>query len=379
MISHRPEQALISGYYGFGNTGDEAILQATLFAFYEMAPSLRLTVLSSNPEKTRKQYNVEAISRMAVFKIFSAMRQARIFLSGGGGLLQDATGWKSVYYYMGLVKLAKMAGCKTMIFGQGIGPLNGAQTRAFTKGIGNQLDLITVRDQPSARLLKEIGIEKPRILVTADMVFCLEPASKKRLDVIMKNEGITSRNPFFIVSVRPWKGSENHPERIGEAVEVITRNTGWQAVFIPFQPDQDDEVTTRAWKASKNCGVVLQGRYLPNELLSIFYRAHFTIGMRLHSLIFSTIAGAPSVGIVYDPKVRNFMDSINAPYVQLSGIDKNKILEATQQMLDNYERLSQIIETRAFEFRRMALENVRLAVELAGMKPAVLSWKGGSD
>ena len=52
---------LISGYYGFNNTGDEAMIEtmATLLAKRDCS----LTVLSSNPDKTNELYNVRAYNR----------------------------------------------------------------------------------------------------------------------------------------------------------------------------------------------------------------------------------------------------------------------------------------------------------------------------
>ena len=61
------KNVLISGYYGFNNTGDEAMIE-TLAS--ELAKrNYRLVVLSSNPDKTRELYNVEAYDRFKFFSI----------------------------------------------------------------------------------------------------------------------------------------------------------------------------------------------------------------------------------------------------------------------------------------------------------------------
>ncbi|MCL5036033.1 MAG: polysaccharide pyruvyl transferase CsaB [Chloroflexi bacterium] len=370
MLGRRPEKILVSGYYGFGNTGDEAILQSVINGFKKISPGARPVILSSDPGKTRKLYNVEAVSRNAILSIINMMHQCSLFLSGGGGLLQDSTGWKSVYYYMGLMKLAMMSGCKTMMFGQGIGPLQGEQSRAFVRYVANRADYITLRDHPSAKLLRDLGVTKPPVSVTADMVFCLEPAGEQRIEWIMKNEGVTERNPFYIISLRSWGDSAGFPEQVGKAAASIAYHTGWQPVFIPFQHDTDMEVTRRAWDASGNTGIILSGNYLPDELLSLFCRAHFTIGMRLHSLIFSTVAGIPSVGIAYDPKVSNFMETIQGISLPLAKINEDAVLESVQVILDSYDGYSRTAALRASEFREKALDNIRIASKLAGLKPA---------
>src|SRR5680860_1430771 len=52
---------LISGYYGEGNAGDEAILAGILRALQSRDPEAEFTVLSFSPEDTERRHRVEAI------------------------------------------------------------------------------------------------------------------------------------------------------------------------------------------------------------------------------------------------------------------------------------------------------------------------------
>jgi polysaccharide pyruvyl transferase WcaK-like protein len=52
---------LIAGYYGFGNTGDEAILSAILSELRAQRPQLEFTVVSGNPEQTAARYKVASV------------------------------------------------------------------------------------------------------------------------------------------------------------------------------------------------------------------------------------------------------------------------------------------------------------------------------
>ena len=53
---------VISGYYGYGNTGDEAVLEGMLTSLHK-AGHVHTTVLSADPEATRALHGVDAISR----------------------------------------------------------------------------------------------------------------------------------------------------------------------------------------------------------------------------------------------------------------------------------------------------------------------------
>ncbi|BAF60960.1 hypothetical protein PTH_2779 [Pelotomaculum thermopropionicum SI] len=47
-------KVVISGYYGFHNSGDEAMLHAMLLALRDAVPGLEVTVLSKNPDYTAR-------------------------------------------------------------------------------------------------------------------------------------------------------------------------------------------------------------------------------------------------------------------------------------------------------------------------------------
>src|SRR5689334_15311353 len=123
-------RALLSGYYGKGNGGDEALL-ATLL---QMLPShVTPVVLSGNPKETSDRYGVESHNRMAFLPVLQALRSCDVFIWGGGSLIQDVTSSVSPFYYGGLMGLAQRMGLKTVAWAQGIGPLVRPQTRWLAK------------------------------------------------------------------------------------------------------------------------------------------------------------------------------------------------------------------------------------------------------
>src|SRR5690625_3846664 len=118
---------LISGYYGFDNSGAEAVLWSILTALEAEAERMRIPirpiVLSADPAVTSKRYGVEAIERMSPKAIIRALRQSSGLISGGGSLLQDVTGWKTIPYYIGVMRLAMLLRKPVFVYAQGIGPV----------------------------------------------------------------------------------------------------------------------------------------------------------------------------------------------------------------------------------------------------------------
>ncbi|NJK99385.1 MAG: polysaccharide pyruvyl transferase CsaB, partial [Spirulinaceae cyanobacterium SM2_1_0] len=126
------QRALLCGYYGQGNAGDEALLAALL----QMLPaSVKPIVLTGNPRATYKNFQVETCDRRSGFRILQALNNTDAFIWGGGSLLQDTTSWRSPIYYGGLMALAQQRGLRTLAWAQGIGPLRAGWTRALARRV----------------------------------------------------------------------------------------------------------------------------------------------------------------------------------------------------------------------------------------------------
>ena len=171
---------LVSGYYGFGNAGDEAILAGLVEGFRQLHPTAELTVLSGNPADTMAEHGVIAVPR----DLRSVRRQVRlsdVVISGGGGLLQDATSWRSPLYYLATIHLARSAGRPVAFLGQSIGPLRRPWVGLLVRRALSQVEAVSVRDELSRDTLVRLGLSR-QVAVTADLAFLLpKPVDIDRL------------------------------------------------------------------------------------------------------------------------------------------------------------------------------------------------------
>src|SRR5690625_1275821 len=152
---------VISGYYGFDNVGDETILYSIIQSLREYEPNIRITALSNHPEATKATYGIEAINRWKFKDVSRTIKSSDGLISGGGSLLQDETGLRSIPYYAGIIKLAQWHGKPTFVYAQGIGPINRSLNKWITKRVFNKVNHITVRDKDSQKLLDRIGVTQP--------------------------------------------------------------------------------------------------------------------------------------------------------------------------------------------------------------------------
>ena len=152
-VRRKKYRVVMSGYYGFGNAGDDAILDSIQQAVRAASDDVSVTVLSNDPELTKKQYGLDAIPRFRVLRVFSALREGDVLLSGGGSLLQDTTSTRSLLYYLSVIRCAQWLHKPVMLYANGIGPVRKPANRRRVRHVVERAALVTLRDHASAQEL----------------------------------------------------------------------------------------------------------------------------------------------------------------------------------------------------------------------------------
>jgi polysaccharide pyruvyl transferase CsaB len=316
---------VLLGYYGFDNLGDEAVLAGILQTIRPIEGDKEIIVLSNNPEKTTKMHaGVQAVSRWDRAAVFGALNNTDVFIFGGGSLLQDATSVKSVIWYALVALLARRKAKKVLWWGQGIGPLSSPLSRLLVKIIANQADAITVRDEKSAQLLKEIGA-RGSIQVVADPAFALSVTPQ----AIINRHGV-------LFAPREWhSGADKATDKLGEVLAIANGLPGvtGEVTGLPMHLPHD-----KAYLERLGFGDVLYGwEDKPIEAtLARVAQSEMMISVRLHSLIFAARAGVPFVALSYDPKIIALAEQAGQSdaLLPLATLDANALSEAIIRVRD---------------------------------------------
>lgn len=353
---------LISGYYGSKNGGDEAMLAAMLEVLRELDNGIHATVISLNPEYTKRRHKVDAVAWLDVWTIIQKIRAADLLISGGGSLLQNVTSRRSLYYYLGIIFLAEIFGRKVMLYAQGIGPIKGALAHWLMNFIINRVNLITVRDHGSLEELRRLHITKPKIFCTADPVLAIKPVDLEIGRKILERHALKKSGKFIGVSVRRWIDWQNCQNELAQALDRLVDEIGAEIIFLPMQFPEDIKAAKATAALMKNPCAVLDDEFATAEILSLVGNMDVLISIRLHALIFAGVMGVPMLGISYDPKIDRFLDSIGEkPIGTLANVTAAEIFNAAVNKLDSKNFHD---ETLLQKLRESALENARLAVEL---------------
>ena len=349
----RPNDVLVSGYYGYKNIGDDSLLKAIVQNLKEEKPDVSITVLSKKPKETAEIYKVRSIHRYNIFKLFSILKHTRLLISGGGSLLQDVTSTQSYKYYSFIIKMAIHFKTRVMVYANGIGPLNSPKNREDCRKLLEKVDKITLRDEQSLEELQSIGV-KNEITVSADPAFSLKPSYA----------GDNGNKPYFVVSVRKWKKlPENFTDKVAEACKNIKEKYNICPVFIPMQSWMDDEICAEI--ASKCGGIVSEPFKDVETLIGYIRNSEFVLGMRLHILIYSLSVNVPIIALSYDPKVDAIVKKWNCSKAfDVKSIDVKKINEQVDYIMENRDEISENISKTTKIMKEKNICDAKSAVEL---------------
>lgn len=329
MTGTDKKSILIAGYYGFGNTGDEAILSAILAQLCQQRKDLEFTVVSANPAETTSTFNVNSVHWKDVEALHRAAEESDLMILGGGGLFQDywgvpkdialtASHW-GISFNSAIAMLAVFYQKPFMIYSVGVGPLETQEGRELTRWTFDLAQVATVRDAESRDLLLSLGVAEEKISIAPDPALTLPLDSPSAENILRAQDVRIGEHPIVGVCIRNWSEQEGGwKKELAGALDEFLAAYDCRLLFIPFQVqehalenDRSVALEIISMMQNQDRAVVLEQAYSPAVAAGLISHCQFLIGMRLHSLIFAANAGIPSMALVYDPKVYNFMKSLD--------------------------------------------------------------------
>lgn len=368
---HRPknerESIVICGAYGRGNAGDDAILEAIVQEMRALDPERTICVMSRRPKETRLVYRTNAIYTFNVFSVLRRFRRAALYINGGGSLMQDVTSTRSIWYYCYTLRAAKKRGCKVMMYGCGIGPINRAGNRKMAaRTIDRSVDRITLRDDNSRAQLEQMGVTHPDIRVSADPTIILSPAPHEVVNLALEQSGIDPEGRYIGFGLRHWKGLDAALPEIAAAAEYAYEKHGLIPIFVPIEFPSDLTPAERVGALLRCPWHAVRTRQPIEVTIGILARMQAVVGIRLHSLMFSAGQGVPVVGMSYDIKVDGFLKYIGSrTCLQLRSVKAADLCRLIDECVSG--ALDEEVRRTARMLREREHENVRGAAALLGL------------
>ncbi|MBR6098762.1 polysaccharide pyruvyl transferase CsaB [bacterium] len=336
------KKVLISGYYGYDNFGDEAIL--SVLVDFMKRRNLDTTVLSHNPLKTSRSYGVKAVKNFNLLQVFVAVLNCNVLLSGGGSLLQDVTSVKSLWYYCFIIWLALKLKKDVIIFAQGIGPLLEERSRKMVFGLLSKCKMVTVRDLKSQEYLAKNGVKS---YVVSDPVFSVDlPLNEPEGTVGVQLRSFKTVDELFLFCL---------------AQQVVENFSDRKIELYVFQESLDYPVCKRFETMLKSLAPDIKTEIIhnvsQNDIIIKISKLEYMIAMRFHAVLVAIKTGVKTLAINYDAKVEKLAydamlplltiavdEDWEAPFVKLKELKREELLEFANSQKFEWKYYSKLLK-----------------------------------
>lgn len=242
-----------------------------------------------------------------------------------------------------------------VLLANGIGPVLRDRNRKRVKEAVEGADVVTLRDEDSLKTLREMGVKRSDITVTADPVFLLPPPDEERTDELLARAGV--KGDFIAVSVRPLEEGDFRVS-VARVCDELNKRFGVTTVFVPFQPTRDIPVSRAVAEQMKTPSTILPAGCTARELMGVMTRSVLVLSMRLHAVIFAACAGTPTVGFSYDPKVAACLRMLDQPSAgSAEHIDEAGAVESASRILSDRKTAVSNLRKRREQISALAEKN----------------------
>lgn len=338
---------------GFKNKGNCALVKSTMDTIIKYIPDTKFVLYGSNnlyhdnwiirpslasqPLKSIKPwiylclcitYNI--LKRMEInFKYINKTRlieylDADVIINSGGDQTSGERGF-GVSVFLNII-YAILLNKPTVLYGESLGYFENPLSNWCAAQVFQRVDLILLRENISLEYLKKNNISKPKICVTADPAFNLQPTEPSIVDEVLFKENIKIMPSEELIGINPSglisqiSNSDDYLLTTVKFINKIISSPGVNVLLIPHvfsENDDDRECIKEIIKRMPNKSQIytIDHEYSPQVLKGIIGKCDIFIGGRMHATIASTSMLIPTIGVAYSHKMHGIIG-------QMLGMDK---------------------------------------------------------
>jgi polysaccharide pyruvyl transferase WcaK-like protein len=372
------------------NVGDAAILSAILEVFSKELPTARFLVPTVNPDFINtnygSRYKVRAMNIMpwngalrflGLPSLYCLWKSDVAFICDGiifGKRLFNPA-FNMLITLAPLAFFARLLGCRLCCYSVGIGPFPKGQGAKLARYLIQSCDLIMMREGESRQTAVDIGVTK-QIESTGDAAYLNPVSSEVKASEICTQLGIAPDCPLLGINVTryvdSWLGDASTTSDPATLINTIA--SGVRAALsdghvnfrpVVFSTHPMDCDLAKQLAALLDAPLVSNTVYLSHDMQAVMQKCTLFIGMRFHSLVLASAVGVPIIGLVYAPKVRGLMTSMNTPEyaLELPGLTPSKLAERIVSAWSNLGALVERQQMAVNGFKDGAHKAARLVCE----------------
>jgi len=408
---------------GWGNLGDEAILQATFHALRQLWPETELRAFTLHPARTAANHGVAAepltgvnrplfcapregeplpvraarsiarrtrrvplmgkVMRWAsdwtadmVFEAKSLARawrwlqSADLLLASGGGQLDDVWGgaWGQPYALARWAWLSKRAGVPFAFLSVGYGGASTWLSRRLMRYAVEEASYCSVRDSGSRALTAQLGVKR-EIPIVPDLAFALTsdvpwPRRRPGYDV-----GIS---PMTYLRPGSWPSEDaaEYQRLIGLWADVVTSTVmDGNRVQLFVSAPEDMVAVNDVWDRlddTTHASTSINQATSPDALLEFFRGVDVAISSRLHGVLLAMVATRPVLALSHERKVRTVMDDAGMSEfcADLTTASADETMAILRNLTDHLESCAEGLSVYVEQARASVVQQQELLPQL---------------
>lgn len=365
----------LTGGWGYGNRGDNAILAGTLAAIDGLGVDYTLSMTSFSQSELKTKHGLASTPSMhallnmrrpwgwmrwpfislwrktgtlllpSLRRQFDDMKRADVIIFGGGGYFNDT--WKEAFpARMVELEMAKASGRPYVILGQTIGPFSDHTARVILPPVLQSAAMVAYRDRQSGDVLDLAQVPGQRKAYTADMAHLIpQPAH-----VVQGVAGRKIRIGLMLQAFRqyearagllPFGRIKSVEDYLRELMTLIERLAAEQDVqFVMIASTSWDEKFMRKVEAGmKQKGLDYEAPALEAAPVQSFIDACQSVDLMLstnmHPVILASLAYIPTIALSYHFKLDDYMTRIGREAFchRIDNFDIDSVVKQTEQIL----------------------------------------------
>lgn len=417
------------GATGFCNMGDEAMLAGNLEVLKNLLDDeYEFVVFSYHPETTSQLHRITAkpdLGRLTTGKMLKIISMSLLFLKFewnirrfrkgksfkfinpleeeflltlancealflvGGGNLNDIWVWDGLVARSFTSFLAKRLGKPVFLGAQTVGPLNKRWTRCLARRFLESVNLITLREGFSKKVLEEISVKGVPVKVVPDDAFNVNPIDEKEAFDLLLKEGINiseiKEHGKKIVALNTrawWKMNDKNiclKEVLEEIIKFIAEKNGYYVIFVPTACGYGYDDTNTARELLRETVQtdnikILQSSYNWNQIKGILGFMDAAIGISYHFNIFAMSMGVPALGLYADEyyrlKIGGLFELIGFEdlAVDVRNLNKEDLISILENFLEREDILKKGLIKKVDEIKNESCYGAKQLAKVLGEK-----------
>jgi polysaccharide pyruvyl transferase WcaK-like protein len=393
----------LTGGWGYGNLGDNAILSGMLKTFSERLPDHRINITSKSPEEIFRNHGLPALKSIhgllrnrnplaagrwlavalwrlsghrimlspALRKHVELMKESSAVVLGGGGYFTDD--WMDMLRARYVeIEMAQALGIPIVIYGQTVGPFSDRTLKASLAKFLNKVTFIAHRDVQSKGTLTRSNYPLLSSILSADEANLLAP------EIATARTGSSPSKLVVGVMVQKFRrhlGQEgpspagaitseaSYIKNFVEALEIVSRGrTGLVFKFIPSTSWDMRVCHEVAKQLSAIVGadkIETFGTVLASEFIFACQNVDIMISTNMHPVILASTSGKPSVAISYHYKLDDYMKSVGLDkyVIRIDDFNAASLSSLVLEVMARYQELAERVSSLQPEVAQMARRN----------------------